>query len=381
MKVLFCNKLKYPNGDAGSIRVERLAQMAVALGYDAFVVGLGHEQATAKPGNGRVPYISLRKQGDTLLHKLLTHILYQKGLRAAICEYKPDVIVMDDIGLLSALWLKAHCKSRRITLIHDSVEWYSPEQFPHGKLSLRYISKDILNQYLIDKRCKVIAISRYLFDYYQAKGIQTVRIPIVITDADLPEPRKDFGRKTVFTYAGQPGKKDFLHTMLEAFLLIPKGERASAVFNIVGCSGEQMIASGIKKEVLDELGETLVIHGRVSRDRVLEILKETDFTLLVRDPEQRYAKAGFPSKVVESLANATPVLCNYSSDLELYLKDGENAIIAENHSARAVSEAIRRAIEIPSEGRYKMSKAAAESAEQYFDYRRYLGELNDLLKN
>lgn len=66
--------------------------------------------------------------------------------------------------------------------------------------------------------------------------------------------------------------------------------------------------------------------------------------MLIRDENLRYAKAGFPTKIVESLACGTPPLCNYSSDLELYLKDRQNSIIANGHTAKDVCEAVKNAL-------------------------------------
>jgi hypothetical protein len=67
--------------------------------------------------------------------------------------------------------------------------------------------------------------------------------------------------------------------------------------------------------------------GRIPRPQVLEELSKADFTVLMRSEEQRYAKAGFPTKFVESLATATPVIANSTSDLGMYLKDGENGYV------------------------------------------------------
>ncbi len=381
MKVLACNLLKYPNGDAGAIRAEKLAMMLKELGHDVLVVGLGYAPFYVQSVHNGISYISLRQKNGNICGKLLSHVLYWTRLKKLIGQYEPQAILMDDLGPLKTLRLKAFCRRRKIDLIHDSVEWYSPEQFRRGKLALGYMKKNILNQYLIDKSCKVIAISRYLQEHFLVRSKTCVRIPIVISEEDLCSEKRSCPGKVVFTYAGQPGKKDFLHVMLEAFLLLPKDVRENALFHIVGCTKAQMIASGIPEATLDKLQDTVMVHGRVSHDAVLEILKETDFTLLVRAPEQRYAKAGFPTKVVESLANGTPVLCNLSSDLCDYLRDGENALLAESNRPEDVAHALRRALALTEPEREVMRGCALESAKKYFDYRNYLSVLGELLEN
>lgn len=41
MKALICGLLKYPDGDGGAIRQEKLAKMMQKLGYDVLVIGMG----------------------------------------------------------------------------------------------------------------------------------------------------------------------------------------------------------------------------------------------------------------------------------------------------------------------------------------------------
>ena len=82
--------------------------------------------------------------------------------------------------------------------------------------------------------------------------------------------------------------------------------------------------TGISRDKLEINQNMIRCMGRVPRPVVLQTLQETDFTVLIRDASLRYAKAGFPTKVVESLMSGTPVICNLSSDLDEYLVDGEN---------------------------------------------------------
>ena len=308
-------------------------------------------------------------------------MLYWKNLKKLLGDYDPDVIIMDDLGPSKTIKLKQYCKARQIRLIHDSVEWYSPEQFKHGKFSLGYIKKDILNRFLIDKTCGVIAISRYLEEHFKAKGCRCVRIPIVITEADLCKEKDLPEDKVVFTYAGQPGKKDYLHVMLDAFALLPDELLRRVVFNIVGCTKEQMLAAGIGSEVLDKLEKQLVIHGRVSHDEVLRILKGTHFTLLMRSPEQRYAKAGFPTKVVESLSMSTPVICNLTSDLGEYLVDDENALLVEECSPNALQRQLYRASRMSKAQLLDMCCNACETASKRFNYVAFLSALKKLTED
>ena len=378
MKIVICGLLKYPAGDAGSLRQHKFSIMFRKLGHDVLVVGLGPANGRQETVHKGTKYISLRYGDTKIWNKVISHIYYWKNFKAILNEYCPDVILMDDLGLLRTIYLKHFCRRKQIRLIHDSVEWYSPEQFKHGKFSWRYIRKDLLNRFLIDRNCGVIAISSYLHNHFAEKGCTCVRIPIVISEEDMSSKKDLPDDKVVFTYAGQPGKKDYLHVMLDAFTLLPDELLRRVVFNIVGCTKEQMIAAGINEEVLEKLDKNLVIHGRVKHAEVLRILTETHFTLLMRSPVQRYAKAGFPTKVVESLSCSTPVICNLTSDLGDYLTDTVDSLIVTDCGAEPLKDCLEKAVTMPESQRREMCVQSELTARKYFMYHRYLGEVAEL---
>lgn len=381
MRVLICGLLNTPNGDAGALRQHKLAIMCRELGYESLVVGLGKSNGMKHESIDGITYVSLREGVGNVRDKIMSHLRYWKQLGKEMATYRPDVIIMDDLGPAKTIKLKQYCKKNKIRLIHDSVEWYSPEQFKHGKFSMSYIRKDGLNRFLIDKSCGVIAISRYLEEHFKSKGCQCVRIPIVITDADLCKEKDLPADKIVFTYAGQPGKKDYLHVMLDAFALLPDNLLQRVIFNIVGCTKEQMLAAGISGEVLEKLNKQLVIHGRVSHEEVLHILKGTHFTLLMRSPVQRYAKAGFPTKVVESLSRSTPVICNLTSDLGLYLRNEANALIVEECNPQSLYQQLAKAITMSHEQRATMCYNARELACKHFMCAVFLQSLQEIMSD
>lgn len=378
MKILLCSFYKFPEGDAGAIRHKTFSRMLQKLGHEVFVVGLGAHCRFEVNSFKEIQYTSLREAKSDFWGKVRSHLKYWRRLKRILDSYQPHVVLMDDMWLTCTLQLKRYCKKKHIRLIHDSVEWYSPEQFRWGKLSLGYIKKDMLNKRLIDKSCSVIAISQFLHRHFSKKGISSVNIPIVIAPEDLQSEKISDGL-THFTYAGQAGKKDYLHVMVEAFSQLTDDEKEKIRFHIVGCTYEQLVASGIPKAQLDSLSSCLSIHGRVPRSEVLELLKQTDFTVLMRSPTQRYAKAGFPTKMVESLSTYTPIICNLTSDMALYLQDGENALVAEDCSAHALITQIRRAIAMQAETKTAMQQNAGATAQNRFIYTLWLDALSSVL--
>ena len=143
MKALICGLLKYPDGDGGAIRQEKLAKMMQKLGYDVLVIGMGKSTDEKVFYLDGIAFTSFKRANDDKISKVLSHLQYWAKLKNVMEHYQPDVVIMDDLGPIKTLRLKGYCKRNQIKLIHDSVEWYSPEQFARGKCSAGYIKKEI----------------------------------------------------------------------------------------------------------------------------------------------------------------------------------------------------------------------------------------------
>lgn len=378
MKILLCSYFKFPSGCAGAVRHEKFAQMFQGMGHEVLVVALGPYNAFKMDTFKEIPYTSLRNVSQTLLSKVKMRFSYWKKCKRIANDFAPDCILMDDMGLTVTPKIKRYAKKRGIALIHDSVEWYSKEQFKYRKFSPAYIAKDVLNRFLIDKSVRVISISNYLHEYYTSKGIRSVNIPIVASDEDFVK-EKNLQEHVNFTYAGQAGKKDYLHVMLSAMARLSEEERKQFKFHILGCTAEQMIENGIPKETLDMLAPCLEIYGRVPRDQVLDVLKMTDFTILMRSETQRYAKAGFPTKSTESLSHATPMIANITSDLGKYLVDGYNSLIVSDGTSESLAIVLRKAISLSKEERAQMCQNAYNTAMEKLHADRFIPALQEIL--
>ena len=112
---------------------------------------------------------------------------------------------------------------------------------------------------------------------------------------------------------------------------------------------------------------------------VSEWLLQSDFTVLLRE-DRRFARAGFPSKVPESLAHGVPVLCNMTGDMALYLLDGRECVEVSAPTAEAFAGALRRALALQPGRVAEMKRNARRRAEEDFDYRNYTARLRELLE-
>lgn len=380
-RLLIVTYYRYPGGDAGSVRQHSFAKLYKELGYDVTVVGMGACTNFQLKNNDGVPYVSLRCAQNTLSAKVKNYFGFNSRLKRFLKSYGDcEYIQIVDVPVNALFFLKKYAEKHNIRLIHDSVEWYSPEQFRLGRFSLPYILKEKYNTKWIDKQFSVIAISSFLEKHFKSRGINTVRIPVIMNVSAMRCEKRTAEDKTVFLYAGSPGKKDYLAEIIKGFSLLPQEILSRVELQLLGINKEKLtVLCGVEESAVEYMGNSLVCLGRVPREEVLNRLAAADFTVLLRSETQRYAKAGFPTKAVESLSTATPIITNLTSDLGLYLKDGYNSIIVSDCSPTAFSKALEKALCLSSEEKKLMYINARKTAEDHFDYRLYNLIISDLL--
>ena len=372
----------YPNGDAGAVRTHVFAKMMESINYEPTIVGLGKTTNFAFEKYENFSYISLRSLDNDIYSKIKNRLFFHSRLKKYLLDdqNKWDAILFSGVPKQTINVLKKYSKKKRIPLIYDAVEWYSPEQFSIGKLHPAYIANNRLNTKYIDKSIMVVAISSYLENHYSKKKIKTIRIPVVMDMDKISCKKETCSEKVVFLYAGSPGKKDYLDIIISGFsqanLCVPYE------LKIIGITKGQLVSqSGANLLEVEKLGEHLCCMGRVTRDEVLKQLSCADFTVLMRSEEQRYAKAGFPTKFVESLATGTPVISNATSDLAEYLEDGKNGFLVSECSSQALKEAIQKAIKISFDERKDMQMYAQQSANEKFNFKIHINLIKDLIEN
>lgn len=379
MNIMIITYARFPEGDAESIRLHSLGKILRDLGHSVSYVGMGNSQYLEQEVFDGFNYISLRKKSNNLLEKVYLYLNYKKRLKKYIenelFKTNIDIILCADLLPHITSTIKYICKKNKIKLIYDCVEWYSPEQFRLGNLSLTMIFKNLENKYIINKNVNVIAISRYLENHFSNKGCNCTRVPVVLDIKNINFEKKVCSSKLNILYAGSPGKKDYFEEMLKGILLLNDNEIDKLEFTLAGIKYSD-IESRFTKEQVERLKKCVLCLGRVDRKVVLEKLYEADFTVLLRSSTQRYAKAGFPTKVVESLATGTPVILNITSDLGEYIFNNRQGLIVKECSAQEFSKTLKYALQLGKDKIDEMKHKARICAEENFDYRNYLEQLN-----
>lgn len=371
---------KYPEGDAGAVREHSFACILKSLGYIPVVVGLGATTYFSVKEYDGVKYCSLRYPRNDTISKAMSYIFYKNNFKKVLKAYSPlsvkgILFVNGNEKIIN--YIKRYSLKYNIPLYHDSVEWYSSSEFVKGEKSRGYKKNNKLNTEIIDKKFKVFAISSFLQNHFKSRGIDAVRVPVIMDTEKINFEKNISPEYIKIVYAGQMGKKDIVINFVKALSLLTKEELSKIKICLIGMTKAYFEE---QSTIIDEkVSSSVTFIGRVPRADVLKHLESADFTILLRPEDERYAKAGFPTKAVESLSTATPVICNYTSDLKMYLKDGENSIIVENSSVEACAKALRKAINMSVEERQIMQTKARKTAEEDFDYRVYISKVSEFL--
>jgi glycosyltransferase involved in cell wall biosynthesis len=266
------------------------------------------------------------------------------------------------------------CQRNRVRLLFDAVEWYEPER-RWGYLTSPYQwNIEYAMRWLIPKVDGVIAISRYLADYYGTRGLPVAIVPPT-TSAISPGPWKADACLRL-CYAGNPGHKDDLGGIL----------RAVANLAEKGAPIQLTVAGPTRSEVFRLIGQQdgpdipwLRTPGMLEHGEVQRLVGSADFSILARQPS-RTAQAGFPTKFVESFASGTPVIANLTSDLHLHLRDGETGLVCALPDADSIAAAVTRALALDGNALSRMRGACSEHARQSFHPSGFADVLYDLIQ-
>jgi len=232
-------------------------------------------------------------------------------------------------------------------------------------------------RYWVPKAGNVIAISSHLQDEFEKRGCNVVRVPPLIQSNEFYSDEGHASEsKLRLVYAGSPGSKDLLNTVIESVLRIdPSGQRL--VLTILGPDVKEV--SEYAALATRGIPPCLEPMGPVSHEKAIAAVRNADFSVLIRRPN-RVSNSGFPTKVVESLMVGTPVIANLTSDLRLHLADGVNAMLAKGFDAESLSFQMSRSLELSVSKKNEMRRAAYIHSRRAFDGREYRMILAGLLE-
>lgn len=362
-RVLYLGGFELPDKNAAAQRVIANAMLLREMGFEVSFIGISKDIENApKIVNGFVsnpmPYPTNTVEW---MHQIFTFVETD-----GILKRKPDYVVLYNFPAVASLRILSVCHKKGIKVIHDLTEWESNNRWSPADI-MRKIDINLRMRYCMKKMDGVIAISRYLYDYYKPY----TNVILVPPTVDLSNPKFCRDREltateglTKLVYAGSVGlvaNKDRLDFIIKEVNNLPNVQ-----LDIVGMTKEQFLHI-FGNEM--EIKHNIKFHGRVSHAEAVKRVCDADFQMLIRDNTLKN-KAGFPTKLVESFSCCIPLIATVSSNICDYLKDGENGfLVTENNS---LGEAIRKVSNLSLAEKIKMK----ENCKKFtgFDYHNYKNE-------
>ncbi|MFE9201811.1 glycosyltransferase [Micromonospora sp. NPDC007230] len=375
-RLLLIAACHFPGGDALSNRMLHLALSATPPGSTAVVVNDWPSDGTCPPTNPPLPadirVVTLTvTTGGRLVRwwqRQWRPVRVLVALRRAGVRPAELSAVYLPLGLWTlTTWAVLRLAVRRPVIV-DVLERYDPQQFARGRFAPPFI-RNRWSAFLAARLAdRTIVISTALRDEFAHRRPTLLVPPQVDRDTfAYPAPPSLAGGLNLL-YAGTAGAKDMLAVVVEGIRRLSDAQRHRVRLTIAGMSREQAnCMSDLNGSDLDDIDGQVTFLGRVPRERVLAELTNAHFSVLVR-PDAGYARAGFPSKVPESLAAGCPVLLNHTSDLARYVTDGREGLVLAGPTADDVRVGLLRALDLNDDQWRRMSRAARERAEE-FDYR------------
>jgi glycosyltransferase involved in cell wall biosynthesis len=331
--------------------------------------------------------VSLGERSAEHYPRVLKHMMYlnmgQKSIQwLDSLKSKPKAIVLYSGYSPYMMKLIPWCKKNGVEFVFDAVEWYDPKTKLQGLLSPYYWNIELALRYYSKKTPKAITISSFLQKHYSKQGAKTIKIPPTLDMNEItPNLEPNTSSYLTIAYTGSPGHKDLFNNYLEAILQL-ESQDVRLRFVCAGMSKKQLISYDALKSRgidIDHIPSVIDCKEIVPHKEAVDIVKYADFSILLRKKE-RFAQAGFPTKVVESLSLGTPVICNITSDLGDYIQDMQTGLVCEDYSVESLKVAIQKALKLNIEEKQQMRIKARKMAEVSFDYRLYVDRLKNFIE-
>lgn len=379
--LIFCGH-RVPTAEPNAIRLINFALMLKQLGYETTLYGVYNDDEVQGEERG----ISFVQWSQTPGHGIVPH---QKRKEEFYNHVKNAVESTSDVSLIiSAMnntvakahsYLRKYAQDHGILFIQSLVEWYELAQLGGIKRLHRYIHCEYLMRVEYVRSKNIISISSYMADYYKKRGCRTIVIPTMVDMREYENVTHTKNERITIVYAGSPRRKDCIVNAIFALEKLSEAERNRIQFHIFGASEKDLLDVGLTEKIIVTLSDSFVVHGRIPYAEVKQYVANADYTILLRHNTVN-ANAGFSTKVGESMACGTPVICNITSDLSLYVKDGDTGIVCDDETVDSCAMAYRRILSMNENQYVKMRSNAKAVAETGFNLNTYVTLLGNLIE-
>ncbi len=321
--------------------------------------------------------------------KVKKNYFFLGKIKKILVKEKPtDIFIYSVLPIRIIKYIKKYCQKNHIKLYFDVVEYRSSQDTISLKQEItynrsnRFVSEKAIDCSISGVSCPTHYLEKYFVEKRKAKNVLV--FPITTKIDSLPKYNKiDELKRITFLYAGTPdNRRDLLANIIQAFTLLSQKHQDRCLLIVCGISPEKLIENeGLKKDVYESSLKFSLYLGRISKNELYSFYHNIDFTLLLKDPNRQFSKAGFPTKMSESFSIGIPMITNLSGDIGHFLVDGYNGYLSEDYDPISFSKQLKRAIEEYDQKHNEMVKNALQTAYESFDVDNYSLAFDNFLKN
>jgi glycosyltransferase involved in cell wall biosynthesis len=390
--LVYAGQFRFPEGDAAAARVLGIARAIRSCGWEVTFAGAeaqGREEDRRVDGRYEFDGFSYHSQNELRtnqrgpLARLWRYLQIGKNTLKWL-ERQPrgsiDALILYNGNSGYHARLRRFVKANDIPLIVDCTEWYDPSSCMGGRFGLVRWDVEATLRYWAPRANGALAISSYLEKHLSSRGCDALRVPPLVDLREekwrLREKKQTAKTGLQLVFAGHAGKKDYVVNAVRSLGLLGDVGRDIRLV-LIGPTREEF-AEALGVGLMENYENQLEFTGRLPHREALRRVAECDFSIMLR-PNARFAHAGFPTKLVESMACGVPILGNLTSDIGLYLRDGLEGLILEDCTPEAFANGVRRALALSPDQREIMRSYARRQAEESFDYRHWTDRLADFM--
>jgi len=395
-KILYLGNFDFPNGNSAGTRVLGIGSLLREIGYEAFYIGHSSSiKPKCKIKNTRKIYNGFIYYNLSYPSKAKDWFWYKKRFNTVISLIEKErnlkiIILYGSSGIsLFARKIRKWCLKNKIIFISDVVDWLSVGYGSYLFRIIKYIDTTYRLKFINPSSDGIIVASTFLENYYKKKKCKTVIIPPLVNRDKFKSLKIKNYKKTPIKliYVGQPfptdgrkvKKSSYKDRLDKAIELLFQLKDLEFIFNIYGLTKKQYLSVIPKhKKMVNELGERIKFNGYLKNELVIEKVAESDFTILLRDIN-RMTMAGFPTKFVETVSCGTPIITTRTSDIDKYLKEGENGFFVDIMGSDNGLNEMKNILSLNKELILSMKKFCYES--EAFNFINYKTEMNAFMKS
>ena len=282
----------------------------------------------------------------------------------------PDIIFSTFMAKSTMKYLKKYCAKKSIPLVCDYTEWNTADEKRLGRFSRSLRACQYAITKWMDPSLNAVGISTYFTNYFSGKNINCIRLPNMLDCEKLTYMDNDSSkdRQLELLFVGNKNRIDFVNVLIDALASLTNDELSRVHTTIIGSDLSPKSKSPVNVKNLQKVSKNLSVFDRKPYSEFEKFYYRSDFSIFLLSTKLLYAKALFPTKMTDAFAHSRPVMSNLTTDLPLYLADGENSLICKGDDASALAETIRRGLKLTKTEKEKMNESAFKTICSQFDY-------------